>query len=196
MAFRVSLYELLTNLNLNLCSHLPHKNAPTPVSSVTTIIDLEGASMSLLWTLRAHLQQASVLATANYPETLCATIVVGAPSFFSTVWGWAKVRLPRLRALKPFLTNDPTFQSWFDEGTRNKVHIVNKDQLSSIHALIDPKDLPKAYGGELDWKYEDPPALDEEAKAAVGGQWPKGPVWFKNGSVVYPSQDEQVPVTN
>lgn len=76
---------------LPVCTHLPHATAPTPISSVTTIIDLEGVSFGLMWSLRAHLQQASVLATANYPETLCATIVVGAPSFFSTIWGWVKV---------------------------------------------------------------------------------------------------------
>lgn len=68
------------------------------------------------------------------------------------------------------------------------MHIVNKEHLSSIHALIDPKDLPKIYGGELEWTFEDSPALDEEAKVAVGGQWPRGPVWFKDGKVVYPSE--------
>ena len=77
-------------------------------------------------------------------------------------------------------------QAWFDEGTRNKVHIVNKDSLASIHALIDPKDLPKEYGGELNWTVEDEPALDEEAKAVLG-EMPKGPVWFVDGKLVHPS---------
>jgi hypothetical protein len=45
-----------------------------------------------MWSLRRHLQQASELATAHYPETLHTIAVVNAPSFFPTVWSWIKVR--------------------------------------------------------------------------------------------------------
>ena len=88
----VALYETMTLFVLRLCSALPHRTAPTPISSVTTIIDFDQVSLSLLWSLRAHLQEASTLATANYPETLSTIAVVNTPSFFPTVWGWIKVR--------------------------------------------------------------------------------------------------------
>ena len=49
--------------------------------------------MTQVWAMRSHLQQASVLATANYPETIDSIFVVNSPSFFPTVWGWVQVRL-------------------------------------------------------------------------------------------------------
>jgi len=89
---RVALYEGMTRFVLPLCTDLPHPAASTPISSVTTIIDLQDVSLGSMWTLRNHLQQASTLATANYPETLNNIAVVGAPNFFPTIWGWIKVR--------------------------------------------------------------------------------------------------------
>jgi hypothetical protein len=99
----VALWEFMMGFTANLCSTLP---APTPfshsdepraqprvISSVTTIADLAGVSFGQIWTLRGHLQQASTLATANYPETLAYTFVVNAPSYFPTIWNWLKVRL-------------------------------------------------------------------------------------------------------
>ncbi|KAI0643093.1 CRAL/TRIO domain-containing protein [Trametes meyenii] len=162
----VALYETMTRFVLRFCSHLPHHTAPTPISSVTTIIDLEHVSLPNLWTLRGHLQEASALATANYPETLGTIAVVNSPTFFPTVWGW----------IKP----------WFDEGTRRKVHVLGKDPGPTLRTLIDSKDLPKPYGGELDWKFEDEPALDEAAKAVLG-EMPKGPVVFENDQVCRPT---------
>ena len=61
------------------------------ISSVSTIIDLGAVSLGSLWNVRGHLQQASALATANYPETLDSIFIVNSPSFFPTVWGWIKV---------------------------------------------------------------------------------------------------------
>ena len=82
----------MTRFVLRLCSHLPHATAPTPISSVTTIIDLENVSLGAIWSLRSHLQEASALATANYPETLSTIAVVNSPPFFPTIWSWVKVR--------------------------------------------------------------------------------------------------------
>ena len=81
----------MTGFVLPLCTYLPHPAAPTPISCVTTIIDLQDVSLGAMWTLRNHLQQASTLATANYPETLNTIAVVNSPAFFPTVWGWIKV---------------------------------------------------------------------------------------------------------
>jgi hypothetical protein len=89
---RIVLYEAMIRFVLPLCDYLPHE-PPTPISSVTTIIDLEGVSLSAMWSLRNHLQQASTMATANYPETLNTTAIVNSPSFFPTIWNWIKVRI-------------------------------------------------------------------------------------------------------
>jgi len=118
-----------------------------------------------MWSLRNHLQQASTLATANYPETLNTIAVVNSPSFFPTVWGWIK--------------------NWFDEGTRDKIHVLGRDPGPTLRALIDSKNLPKPYGGELDWQFADEPCLDDEAVQAIS-EMPKGPAIFVDGKVCRP----------
>jgi hypothetical protein len=68
------------------------------------------------------------------------------------------------------------------------VHVLGRAALPAsqevLHTLIDPRDLPKEYGGELDWKFEDSPALDEDAKSALGGKMTYGPAWYRDGKVV------------
>ncbi|KAG2115458.1 CRAL/TRIO domain-containing protein [Suillus clintonianus] len=158
----VVLHEAMTRFVLPLCSHL---SAPTPISSVTTIIDLEQVSLSAMWSLRSHLQVASAMATANYPETLNTIAIVNSPSFFPTIWNWIK--------------------TWFDEGTRNKIHILSKNPGPTLRSLIDEKDIPQSYGGQLPWKFEDDPNLDDAIKEVIG-EMPKGPILFVDGSMVKP----------
>ena len=43
------------------------------------------------------------------------------------------------------------------------------------------------YGGELDFKFEDEPNLDQAAKDAIG-EVPKGPVIFMDGAIVRPHE--------
>ena len=82
----------MTHFAFQLCTHLPHTGSPTtPVTASTSIIDLGDASFSSMFRLRNHFQEASKLATANYPETLGTIVVVNSPSFFPTVWSWIKV---------------------------------------------------------------------------------------------------------
>ncbi|THH23072.1 hypothetical protein EUX98_g8108 [Antrodiella citrinella] len=162
----VALYEIMVRFVFPLCTSLPHRTAPTPVSCVTTIIDLEQVSLTSMWSLRHHLQEASTLATANYPETLNTIAVVNSPSFFPTVWGWIK--------------------GWFDEGTRTKIHVLGKDPGPVLRTLIDEDDLPRPYGGKLDWKFEQEPSLDTTTQEYVA-QMPKGPVLWIDGKVARPS---------
>lgn len=63
--------------------------------------------------------------------------------------------------------------------------MLGKDPGSTLRDLIDPQDLPKPYGGELDWKYEDEPSLDAAAKEALG-EMPKGPAVFLDGKLIQP----------
>lgn len=63
--------------------------------------------------------------------------------------------------------------------------MLGKDPGPTLRDLIDPKDLPKCYGGELDWRYEDEPLLDDAAKVVIG-EMPKGPAVFVDGKVIQP----------
>jgi hypothetical protein len=190
----VALSEFMMEFTNNLCSSLP---APTPftnseepqaqprvISSATTIVDLSDVSFGQMWTLRGHLQGASTLATANYPETLRCTLIVNAPSYFPTIWNWLKVCrsshvFPRLISCRLFL------KGWFDEHTRSKIQILSSPKdpntLSTLLTHIHKKDLPKVYGGDLDFSFEDEPAMDDDAKNLLG-EMPKGPVSFDKES--------------
>lgn len=71
------------------------------------------------------------------------------------------------------------------------MHVLGNDPGPVLRTFIDPKDLPRSYGGELDWKFGDLPVLDDAAKAALGGELPRGPWIFVNGEVRKPSPDGQ-----
>ncbi|KLO17347.1 CRAL/TRIO domain-containing protein, partial [Schizopora paradoxa] len=168
----VVLYEFMLRFVCPLCSSIPRQMAPTPVSAVTTIIDLSDTSLRQMWNLRSHLQEASELANANYPETLGATVVVNAPAFFPTIWGWIK--------------------GWFDANTRDKIHILGKNHATAIASLIEPSELPKQYGGKLDWKFLDAPLLDDEMKKVLP-EMPRGPFVFDGDTLTVNRPKEFVP---
>jgi len=66
-----ALYENLTNFILPLCSGLKDRqNSDTPISQSNNIVDISGVGLKQFWNLRSHMQDASTLATAHYPETL------------------------------------------------------------------------------------------------------------------------------
>ena len=86
-----ALYENLCRFVLPMCSAVPDRpHHETPISQSNNIVDLTGVGFGKLFNLRNHMSDASKLATAHYPETLDRIFVVGAPSYFETVWGWAK----------------------------------------------------------------------------------------------------------
>ena len=135
------------------------------ICSTSTIVDLSSVSLTQLWGIRGHLQQSSTLGTENYPETIDSIFAVNSPSFFPTVWGW--------------------IQGWFDAGTRNKIKVLGnplKDRatLDVLTSFIAPENLPKAYGGELDWQTGQSPALDGPArrwlKDVMGLEELRGPI--------------------
>jgi hypothetical protein len=66
-----SLYESLTRFVLPLCSAVQDRPHPeTPVSQSNNIVDISGVGLRQFWNLKTHMQDASTLATAHYPETL------------------------------------------------------------------------------------------------------------------------------
>lgn len=66
-----ALYENLTRFVMPLCSAVPGRpNPETPVDQSNNIVDISKVGLKQFWNLRAHMQDASTLATAHYPETL------------------------------------------------------------------------------------------------------------------------------
>lgn len=66
-----ALYENLTRFVLPLCSAVPGRpNPETPVDQANNIVDISKVGLKQFWNLRNHMQDASTLATAHYPETL------------------------------------------------------------------------------------------------------------------------------
>jgi len=187
-----ALYENLLNFVMPLCSSLPRPNPETPIVTSTNIVDVSGVGLKQFWNLKSHMQDASVLATAHYPETLDRIFVssscyphidpsliiqiIGAPAFFPTVWGWIK--------------------RWFDPVTTSKIFILSAAEVKpTLTSFMEPSSIPKQYGGELEWQWGEMPNLDEPAHELLKDleQEPtegktrkellKGPVLFKGNTV-------------
>lgn len=160
-----ALYENLTRFAQPLCTELPDRHhAHVPITLSTNIVDVTGVSLRQFWNLKSHMQAASTLATAHYPETLDRIFIIGAPYFFSTVWGWIK--------------------RWFDPITVSKIFILSAAEVKpTLESFIDPKNIPKQYGGELDFKWGDEPTLDPTI--AERGTWENGFQNFPGGAMVW-----------
>jgi hypothetical protein len=118
----------------------------------------------MFWNLKAHMQAASTLATAHYPETLDRIFIIGAPYFFSTVWGWIK--------------------RWFDPVTVSKIFILSASEVKpTLEQFIEPRNIPKAYGGELDFEFFARPNVDPKIKETLTWEngftdFPEGPAYW------------------
>lgn len=95
--------------------------------------------------------------------------IVGAPSFFPTVWSWIK--------------------RWFDPITTSKIFILSEHTaFKTLSQFIDADNIPKKYGGTLEWAWGSTPLLDGKEdhtltwKEGAQAKWPKGPVkWVTHG---------------
>lgn len=162
-----ALYENLTRFTQPLSSQMPDREHPTtPITLSTNVVDVSGVSLKQFWNLKSHMQAASVLATAHYPETLDRIFVIGAPAFFTTVWGWIK--------------------RWFDPNTVSKIFILSANEVKpTLTQYIDPKNIPKKYGGELDFNWGDRPVLDPHVDEVVEWEdgfndFPAGPIFWRD----------------
>ncbi|KDE04629.1 hypothetical protein MVLG_04929 [Microbotryum lychnidis-dioicae p1A1 Lamole] len=158
-----ALSEILTEFVVPLCEALSRDHLEIPIDATTTIVDISNVSLAKFWSLRNHMIRASGLQTANYPEILGQTFIVGAPGFFSTVWSW--------------------IQKGFDQGTVEKMHILSESEVfPTLSRYILPENIPKRYGGTLEFEYNNPPNLDTEALALLGldksEDFPRGPLRF------------------
>ncbi|GKT61772.1 sec14 cytosolic factor [Colletotrichum tofieldiae] len=160
-----ALYENLTRFNQPFSTQLQDReHKETPITLSTNIVDISGVSLKQFWNLKGHMQAASQLATAHYPETLDRIFIIGAPVFFSTVWGWVK--------------------RWFDPITVSKIFILSPHEvLPTLEQFIEPRNIPKQYGGELDFNFGDQPTVDPAWEGVV--QWENGHSSFKSRPAVW-----------
>lgn len=69
-----ALYENLTRFAMPFCTQLKDREQPdVPITMCNNIVDISGVSLRQFWNLKNHMQAASQLATAHYPETLDRT---------------------------------------------------------------------------------------------------------------------------
>ncbi|KAF2198991.1 CRAL/TRIO domain-containing protein [Delitschia confertaspora ATCC 74209] len=168
-----ALYENLTRFVMPLCSAITDRKHPeTPISQSNNIVDISKVGLKQFWNLKSHMQDASQLATAHYPETLDRIFIIGAPGFFPTVWGWVK--------------------RWFDPITVSKIFILSQaDMFPTLSQYIDPDNIPKKYGGNLDFEFGMMPVLEPAIEKAIKWEnpenqdshniWPIGPIsWEQN----------------
>lgn len=134
----------------------------------TNIVDISGVGLKQFWNLKGHMQSASQLATAHYPETLDRIFIIGAPMFFSTVWGWIK--------------------RWFDPITVSKIFVLGSHEVKpTLEAFIDPKNIPKKYGGELDFGFGQLAVPDPAWEGVVA--WENGYSSFPSGPLLWEDID-------
>ncbi|KAF2232760.1 CRAL/TRIO domain-containing protein [Viridothelium virens] len=169
-----ALYEAMCRFVLPLCSAVPDRpHQETPISQSNNIVDISRVGLKQFWNLKNHMQDASTLATAHYPETLDRIFIIGAPSFFPTVWGWIK--------------------RWFDPITVSKIFILsNTNMKSTLEQYIDSENIPKKYGGKLDYEFGMMPVLEPaiqnslkwSSESAPSSQktLPIGPIRWQEGA--------------
>lgn len=147
------------------CTQLTDREHPdVPITMSTNIVDISGTGLKQFWNLKGHMQAASQLATAHYPETLDRIFIIGAPMFFSTVWGWIK--------------------HWFDPITVSKIFVLSPHEvLPTLEKFIDRANIPKRYGGDLDFSFGSLGVPDPAWEGVV--RWQNGHSGFCSGPMLW-----------
>ncbi|KAH7324700.1 CRAL-TRIO domain-containing protein [Stachybotrys elegans] len=167
-----ALYENLTRFQMPFCTQLTDREFPdVPITMSTNIVDISNVGLKQFWNLKSHMQAASQLATAHYPETLDRIFVIGAPVFFNTVWGWIK--------------------RWFDPITVSKIFILSPHEVKpTLETFIDVRNIPKKYGGELDYTWGDLGVTDPAWDGVV--EWENGYTGFPSGPMIWEDDGDRV----
>jgi len=99
-----------------------------PVRELTAVLDLSGLGPSHLRAM-AVLQSLSAIKDSYYPERLAKIFVINAPWIFPTIFS--------------------SIKSWLSFGVMSRAYVVH--DVAELHAHIAPDQLPREYGGTLDW---------------------------------------------
>eukprot|EP00939_MAST-03C_sp_MAST-3C-sp1_P001045 g1045.t1 len=113
---------------LRRCRSLTKKSGK-PVSQVVIVEDVAGlGSRHLFPAGLALFGKLTRIMEDYYPEIMGITFVVNAPRIFSIIWSIVK--------------------KFFDERTREKIHILGTDYLPTMLKYIDKSQIPKELGGD------------------------------------------------
>ncbi|KAL8728360.1 MAG: hypothetical protein Q9181_005370 [Wetmoreana brouardii] len=144
-------YDSLTRFVLPLCSGTP--GGPDPVHKTLQLVDITGIGIRQVWNLRSYVQDLARLLSRNYPEILDHVFIIGAPTYFSTIWGWIK--------------------NWVDPGTVEKLQVLSHAEvLPTLKEYIDLANIPTRFGGQF--KYEIGMSYDLDPVIARRLVWPPG----------------------
>ncbi|KAL8757408.1 MAG: hypothetical protein Q9199_002241 [Rusavskia elegans] len=161
-------YDSLTRFVMPLCSGTA--GGPDPVHKTLQLVDITGIGIRQVWNMRAYVQDLARLLSGNYPEILDRVFLIGAPSYFSTIWGWIK--------------------KWADPGTIEKLQIIPQGEvLSTLKEFIDVADIPTRFGGQFQYEPGMPYSLDPIIarrlvwkSGSSDNKLPKGPIkWVETG---------------
>ena len=118
----------------------------------------------MFWYVHNHILSSS---TATTLQTEISQ-VIGAPSYFPTVWSWIK--------------------KWVDPNTVKKLHILQPSEvLPTLQQYLDMQNIATKFGGDFEYQHGMRPQLDDEVKEVL--QWlppsaslPMGPLkWIDQG---------------
>lgn len=75
-------------------------------------------------------------------------------------------------------------KGWFDPITVSKIFILSKSNMkSTLEQYIDRSNIPRKYGGTLDWEWGEPPTLEPSLEKAL--EWIR-PTRNKKGQNIFP----------
>jgi hypothetical protein len=90
--------------------------------------------------------------------------IIGAPMFFSTVWGWIK--------------------RWFDPVTVSKIFVLSAHEVKpTLEKFVDPANIPVKYGGQLQFNFGDKPTKDPAWEGVIA--WEDGLDNFPIGPMIW-----------
>lgn len=117
------------------------------IDNARLVIDLEGISIYFLKGFLSYLRQASKFTVKCYTGLMKSTYVINAPG--PLLWGY--------RLIKPFLA----------DGVKRKTKIFSGGFQKCLLDVIAPEQLPRQYGGTLEWSPAKPGAIDWKAVDAA-----------------------------
>ncbi|MCJ1479454.1 hypothetical protein MMC13_008140 [Lambiella insularis] len=137
-----AVYELLTRFTIPLCATTARiLNVGNAITKIVCVVDISGIGLKQVWNLRGYLQDLSKLFATSYPEILDRVLIIGAPSYFPTIWSWIK--------------------NWVDPNTVSKLFILTPDEvLPTLKQYIDVANIPQRFGGEFDYQHGMQPNID------------------------------------
>lgn len=189
-----TIFETLTRFVMPLCSAVPNRKYPdVAVTKMLCVVDISGMGLRQFWNMRGYMQDFAKLVGINYPEildhvlvrspihihvsvflstktaSLTATCkVIGAPSYFPTVFSWIK--------------------KWVDPNTVKKLHILQPSEvLPTLQNYVEMENIAQKFGGEFEYEHGMQPELDPEVKGTLkwlppNASLPVGPLkWIEHG---------------